>query len=130
MTHYEKIVASLALSRRAAELGLPQDGALFYWEVFANGSQRVITHSQRRAKVQNTKSTFYAAWTEAETLGRLPVEEFDRMGRFRYGQEDGSYWRIWYTNDGSREKFDGDTLADAALSMECWLAEQKLLPSA
>ncbi|HEV7278874.1 MAG TPA: hypothetical protein VGN57_01570 [Pirellulaceae bacterium] len=151
MNSPESITVSLDWSRKLKEAGWPQgaDSSLFSWIEGWHGAEwpdgrpfeKDVYYRNFAIDIldsyfhEGTTGVSFAAPTAEEILQRLPQE----LRRDEFGREwhlscwpIGSYWRLCYASaDMKIEQHHerGESLANAAAAMYCYLAENKLLPT-
>ena len=147
------IVTSLEWSKKLKEAGWNQKQPNFLWVEFFNTSSTVPKerlssliridewHGCDCEQPYKDRSYLkslsrYAAPTAEEILRRLPMDRV-RLGQYfmmnvpKKG-DSGNRWYVSYKKYVSREdthEEHGDTIANAAAAMFCYLAEHKLLPN-
>ncbi len=128
----ESITTSLEWSKKLKDAGWRQMDCQFYWHQRMGKEWELLTIEQsNRARVLRWAQTFIAAPTAEEILRRLPRSRGDYNG-LQATTEDAN-WRVGYWDSPSdmpsKADFSADTLANAAASLYCYLAENKLLSS-
>ena len=151
MTTPESIVTSLDWSKKLKEAGWPQEDAIWYWvgHMLDDNMEPTSWSLWPREKEEyreQWKPHIHAAPTAEEILRRLPLWIKSKKNivrthaksktisgqriKFHLERFDGGYALFYGTKYSPLCYVEGDTLANAAAAMYCYLAEQKLLPSA
>ena len=114
----KKEVPSLELCKRLKELGYPQDGGGWYWDLRAEGFEKV-RFFERTPKKEIIKAGFYLKAPTVVEMGEWLPENWNIVS-IRYGN---GHYGISSHELKSELMWEADTEANARAKLLIWLVE-------